>query len=694
MAQQLQLRRDSAANWTSANPILAQGELGLDLTNIQLRMGDGVNHWLDLTPFTIHNHPNLAVLNTIVSIGTAAQKDTPPSGDANSGQVVLGSDSRLTNNRNPTVHASSHGQGQADAISISESQVINLNSDLAAKVASNAPILGATNTKITYDSKGLVTAGSSLSATDIPFLDASKINSGVFNISQIPASALERLVQVPDQAARFALTTTIVQNGDTVKQLDTGVMYVVVDDTNLGNSSGYTSYSAGSAASVPWSGVTGTPTTLSGYGITDGVNSSDPRLTNSRNPTSHAASHASAGSDPITISESQVTNLTTDLANKVAANVAIPGGTNTKITYDSKGLVTSGASATTADIADSLNKRYITDADLSVLGNTSGTNSGNETATSIGSLINGASAKATPVDTDQLGLMDSAASNVLKKLSWANVKVTLKTYLDTLYAATFNILPISRGGTNSQTALNNNRVIQSLSGAIVEAPAITPSRALESDANGIPIASATLATELAFVSGVTASIQTQLNNMAFKTSVSKISTPIIAVAVPAGQNYVTLASTTKPGGNIASTAPNLGTLCSKLAGAIGSNALTTDNIYSNVCEIFLSSTNEAIFTNGARIYGLLQVGSTATDGSIFSDSGANQAQLSFVYWNPNAETFVACPVADIQGKTIEYLYNKRSTEIAKDETSFYNFFFSEINTFGLNYQSAQNTNIS
>ncbi len=41
--------------------------------------------------------------------------------------------------------------------------------------------------------------------------------------------------------------------------------------------------------------------------------------------------------------------------------------------------------------------------------------------------------KTTPVDADMVGLMDSAASNVLKKLSWANIKATLKTYFDTIY---------------------------------------------------------------------------------------------------------------------------------------------------------------------------------------------------------------------------------------------------------------------
>lgn len=65
---------------------------------------------------------------------------------------------------------------------------------------------------------------------------------------------------------------------------------------------------------------------------------------------------------------------------KVDENAPITGATKTKITYDAKGLVTSGADATTADIADSTNKRYVTDAQLVVIGNTSNTNSGDQTS--------------------------------------------------------------------------------------------------------------------------------------------------------------------------------------------------------------------------------------------------------------------------------------------------------------------------
>jgi hypothetical protein len=47
--------------------------------------------------------------------------------------------------------------------------------------------------------------------------------------------------------------------------------------------------------------------------------------------------------------------------------------------------------------------------------------------------IDAATGKATPVDADAVPLIDSAASNALKKVTWANIKATLKTYFDTLY---------------------------------------------------------------------------------------------------------------------------------------------------------------------------------------------------------------------------------------------------------------------
>jgi len=79
---------------------------------------------------------------------------------------------------------------------------------------------------------------------------------------------------------------------------------------------------------------------------------------------------------------SNQTDLQTALDGKVDKNAAITGATKTKITYDAKGLVTAGADATTADIADSTNKRYVTDAQATVIGNTSGTNTGDNATNS------------------------------------------------------------------------------------------------------------------------------------------------------------------------------------------------------------------------------------------------------------------------------------------------------------------------
>jgi hypothetical protein len=47
MANKIQLRRDTTANWTSNNPILASGEIGIetDSTPQRLKIGNGADDW-------------------------------------------------------------------------------------------------------------------------------------------------------------------------------------------------------------------------------------------------------------------------------------------------------------------------------------------------------------------------------------------------------------------------------------------------------------------------------------------------------------------------------------------------------------------------------------------------------------------------------------------------------------------------
>lgn len=48
MAVQIQLRNDVAANWTSVNPTLAQGEIGIERDTGLMKIGDGSTDWDNL----------------------------------------------------------------------------------------------------------------------------------------------------------------------------------------------------------------------------------------------------------------------------------------------------------------------------------------------------------------------------------------------------------------------------------------------------------------------------------------------------------------------------------------------------------------------------------------------------------------------------------------------------------------------
>lgn len=104
---------------------------------------------------------------------------------------------------------------------------------------------------------GAIASAEKGQALGVATLDAD----GFVHLSQMNPAVIERVVVVADEAARYALTTTEVQNGDVVNQQSPAPssMWYVVDQTNLDNASGYLPFSAGIAASVAWSGISGKP---------------------------------------------------------------------------------------------------------------------------------------------------------------------------------------------------------------------------------------------------------------------------------------------------------------------------------------------------------------------------------------------------------------------------------------------------
>lgn len=76
-------------------------------------------------------------------------------------------------------------------------------------------------------------------------------------IEKIPAAALERLFVVDSQSAAMSLT---IQEGDVVQIGSGGPMYFCVSESASTFATKFKEFTAGSATSVPWSGVTGKPT--------------------------------------------------------------------------------------------------------------------------------------------------------------------------------------------------------------------------------------------------------------------------------------------------------------------------------------------------------------------------------------------------------------------------------------------------
>jgi hypothetical protein len=75
---------------------------------------------------------------------------------------------------------------------------------------------------------------------------------------------------------------------------------------------------------------------------------------------------------------------------------------------------------------------------------------------------NTATAKSTPVDADAMPMLDSAAGNILKKLTWAYLKSNLKTYNDTLYSTLASMSAANAAllvGTTALTTLHSHQSI-------------------------------------------------------------------------------------------------------------------------------------------------------------------------------------------------------------------------------------------
>ena len=97
MATKIQVRRDTAANWTSANTVLSDGEMGYETDTGYMKIGDGATAWSSLAYFTPGDVSDDNTTYTISVAQVGADADITLTGsDASTDTVVLAAGTNLT----------------------------------------------------------------------------------------------------------------------------------------------------------------------------------------------------------------------------------------------------------------------------------------------------------------------------------------------------------------------------------------------------------------------------------------------------------------------------------------------------------------------------------------------------------------------------------------------------------------------
>jgi hypothetical protein len=140
----------------------------------------------------------------------------------------------------------------------------DLQTALDGKVDENAAITASTKTKITYDSKGLVTAGADLSASDIPSgIDASKISTGVISNAEFDyLNGLTDNIQTQFTGKQSTLVSgtniKTVNSNSLLGSGDVAVQATLVSGTNIKTINSTSLLGSGDISVAPATGINAT----------------------------------------------------------------------------------------------------------------------------------------------------------------------------------------------------------------------------------------------------------------------------------------------------------------------------------------------------------------------------------------------------------------------------------------------------
>lgn len=213
--------------------------------------------------------------------------------------------------------------------------------DVSGVLVPNTAITPGTGTKVTFDSNGFVTGSTTLTVSDIPSLDWSKITTGK-----------------PTTLSGYGITDAF--SGNTAITPGTGTK-ITYDAKGLVTS--VTTLVAADIPALDYSKITtGKPTTIAGYGITDVLAKNTAIAPGTATKLTYDASGLVTSGTTLTTSDIPAldySKITTGkpttiagygITDAFAGNAVITPGIGTKVSYDAKGLVTSATTLAPGDI--------------------------------------------------------------------------------------------------------------------------------------------------------------------------------------------------------------------------------------------------------------------------------------------------------------------------------------------------------
>ena len=227
MAIRIQLRRDTAANWVSSNPVLRQGEIGIETDTLQMKLGNGTSTWTQITAYM-----------NLVPDGNLTIGDYVMVNDIGASNGVVG----LNNDKNAVIPASSIIlEGATDNSFETTLTVVDPTADRTITFPDATTTVVGTDTTQTLSNKVLTTPtingptitdtgqtptihGIYLPAPHTIIFEGTTANDFEATLTAGEPTA-DRTITLPDATGTIALTTNIPSTTDNLSEGSTNKYY-------------------------------------------------------------------------------------------------------------------------------------------------------------------------------------------------------------------------------------------------------------------------------------------------------------------------------------------------------------------------------------------------------------------------------------------------------------------------------------